>query len=696
MTSVVDTKIEFLKGVGPSRGNLLRKELGIATYGDLIDHLPFRYVDRSKIGTIRDIDPESSYVVLKGRLGVPSIVTSGRNSRLSAYLGDGTGTIELVWFKGLKWLKDSLKPGQEYLVMGRPTLFNNRINIAHPDMEPLQYTGSQRPFIPVYSTTEKLRSAGLGPKGIAHLMEAVLAQLKGHIGESLPAELTSRLNLPPREAAYFAVHFPSSLAEANNALRRFKFEELFWLQLRGLYNKAMRQMASRGNLFGTVGGLFNRFYREKLPFELTGAQKRVIKEIREDMRSGHQMNRLLQGDVGSGKTMVALMTMLIACDNGYQCCLMAPTEILAKQHYDNICRQTDGLGLRVELLTGSIGAAKKRKIKEALEAGEVDILIGTHALIEPDVKFRRLGYVVVDEQHRFGVEQRSMLWRKSDIPPHVLVMTATPIPRTLSMTIYGDLDCSVIDELPPGRKPIKTIHKTDAARLAVFDFLRSQIAEGRQIYIVYPLINESEKSDLKDLMDGYESISRAFPMPQYQLSIVHGKMKADAKEYEMERFKKGIANIMVSTTVIEVGVDVPNATVMMIENAERFGLSQLHQLRGRVGRGGSQSYCILMTKDELSYTSKERIATMVKSNDGFVIAEADLRLRGPGDIEGLQQSGAMQLRTANLTTDGDILRTAHQMAQELLNNDPALQLPQNKILHDRIENEAQIEWGRIS
>ena len=414
MTSVLDTKIEFLKGVGPSRANLLRKELGIAIYGDLLNHMPFRYADRSKVGTIRDIDLESNYVVLKGRLGVCNIVTSGRNARLSAYLGDGTGTIELVWFKGLKWLKDSLKPGQEYLVMGRPTLFNNHINIAHPEMEPLQYAGSQRPYIPVYSTTERLRTSGLGPKGIAHLMETLLESVRGKIEESLPTELTNQMQLPPREAAYRAVHFPTDMSEANNAMRRFKFEELFWLQLRGLYNKAMRQMASRGNLFGTVGGLFNQFYREKLPFELTSAQKRVIKEIREDMRSGHQMNRLLQGDVGSGKTMVALMTMLIACDNGFQCCLMAPTEILAKQHYDNICRQTDGLGLRVELLTGSVGVARKRKIKEALETGEVNILIGTHALIEPDVKFKRLGYVVVDEQHRFGVEQRSMLWRKRD------------------------------------------------------------------------------------------------------------------------------------------------------------------------------------------------------------------------------------------------------------------------------------------
>ena len=653
-------------------------------------------MDRSHVGTIAGISLDEPYVVLKGVLRNIRTVTTGRTAHLSAMFYDGSGVIELVWFQGMKWLKDSLKPNVEYLVMGRPSMFNGHINIAHPDMEPINYLDSNHPFIPVYSTTEKLKAKGLGSKGIAKLTETLLKQLEGQIDESLPAELVSSLRLPSRAASYMAVHYPTDMKLTEYALQRLKFEELFWLQLKGLYNKNLRQTASKGNVFGVVGEHFHKFYNEKLTFELTNAQKRVIKEIREDFRSGHQMNRLLQGDVGSGKTIVALMTMLIAVDNGFQCCLMAPTEILTNQHFATISRMLEGTDVNVELLTGSVKAAGKRTVKSRLANGGIDILVGTHALIEPDVEFRNLGYVVVDEQHRFGVEQRSKLWHKSVMPPHVLVMTATPIPRTLSMTMYGDLDCSIIDELPPGRKPIKTVHYTDASRLKVFDFLRRQIAEGHQIYIVYPLINESEKSDLKDLMDGYESISRAFPMPQYQLSIVHGQMKADAKEYEMQRFKNGISHIMVSTTVIEVGVDVPNATVMMIENAERFGLSQLHQLRGRVGRGADQSYCILMTRSDLSRTSQERIATMVASNNGFAIAEADLRLRGPGDLEGLQQSGVLHLKTANIATDGPMLHAAHSAAADLLAADPLLEQNIHRGMKARIEKDNNQEWGKIS
>ncbi|MBQ3949709.1 MAG: ATP-dependent DNA helicase RecG, partial [Bacteroidales bacterium] len=610
----IDTPIEFLKGVGPARAAMLQRELDIYTYGDLLEYFPYRYVDRSQRSTIRDINIDDPYVVLRGTIHDMHTIGEGRSMRLTAQLRDNTGQIELVWFQGIKWIRESLKPDTEYIVMGKPSVFNGHINIAHPDLERAgNETASNRKYIPIYSSTEKLKAKGLHTKGIAKLTEQLLRLAEGRIPETLPKSVIAKYRLPDRANAIEVIHYPLNQHDIALSRQRMKFEELFLLQLDYQYAKHDRQMRSNGYMFSVVGEKFNRFYNERLTFELTGAQKRVVKEIRADMKSGHQMNRLLQGDVGSGKTLVALLCMLIAIDNGCQACLMAPTEILANQHYANIKQMLEGLGVSVELLTGSVKTAAKKKIKQRLQAGEIDILIGTHAVIENDVAFRNLGFVVIDEQHRFGVEQRSKLWTKSAQPPHVLVMTATPIPRTLAMTLYGDLDCSIIDELPPGRKAIKTIHCTDSQRLKVFSFIRSEIAKGRQVYIVYPLIEESETMDLKDLMDGYESIVREFPLPQYQISIVHGRMDSEAKDYEMGRFKRGETQIMVSTTVIEVGVDVPNASVMIIENAERFGLSQLHQLRGRVGRGAEQSYCILMTGDKLSNSGRERINIMVQS-----------------------------------------------------------------------------------
>ena len=695
----LETPIEYLKGVGPARAQLLQRELEVFTYEDMLMHFPFRYVDRSQISTISQISVELPYVVLKGIINNVHSVNSGRTARLSALFSDGTGTLELVWFQGVKWVMDSLKPNAEYVVMGRPSLYNGHINIAHPDLELVQYGDqpSSHLYIPVYPSTEKLKAKGLSSKGISKLTESILRQGEGKIPEVLPLNVIQHYHLPSREEALRMIHFPTNSREMSIATQRMKFEELFMLQLDYQYAKYQRRNVSQGRVFGIVGEKFNRFYSEKLPFELTGAQKRVIKEIRADMKSGHQMNRLLQGDVGSGKTLVALLCMLIAIDNGCQACLMAPTEILANQHYATISRFLEGLDVNVELLTGSLKPSQKKKIRTRLAAGEIDILIGTHALIEDSVQFQRLGFIVIDEQHRFGVEQRAKLWTKDVCPPHVLVMTATPIPRTLAMTLYGDLDCSIIDELPPGRKPIKTLHATDAKRLKLFGFMREQMAQGRQIYIVYPLIEESEKSDLKDLMDGYESIARAFPLPDYQISIVHGRMPSESKDYEMQRFKDGITNIMVSTTVIEVGVDVPNATVMVIENAERFGLSQLHQLRGRVGRGGEQSYCILMTSDKLSSSAKERIMTMVNSTDGFRIAEADLKLRGPGDVQGLQQSGILQLKIADIVNDEPIVRAARDTVQSILDQDPNLQKTENACLALYIKRKAPKQnWGKIS
>ena len=698
---MTSTQIVYLKGVGPARADLLAKELQIFTYGDLLEYFPFRYVDRSHQSTIDTLDVDSPYVVLRGKVSDMQTTQTGKFSeRLTVNFTDGTGVMELVWFQGIKWVRQSLHPNVEYLVMGKPTLFNGQLQITHPEMEAVSYDEDRanHSFIPIYNSTEKLKSKGLTTKGIARLTEALLQQLQGRIPETLPLDLLQRYRLMGREEALRNIHFPIDNDHLQQALCRMKFEELYLLQLDNQYARLARQHHSDGRVFGVVGDHFNRFYHERLPFELTGAQKRVVKEIRADMKSGRQMNRLLQGDVGSGKTLVALLCMLIALDNGCQACLMAPTEILAEQHYATFCKLLgDDLGIRVALLTGSLKTAQKKKIKQQLAAGEIDLLVGTHALLEDDVRFQQLGFVVIDEQHRFGVQQRSRLWTKNPIPPHVLVMTATPIPRTLAMTLYADLDCSIIDELPPGRHPVKTLHATDSKRIVLFDFMKKEIAKGRQVYVVYPLINESENLELKDLMDGYESISRSFPMPQYQLSIVHGQMPPEAKAYEMDRFKRGETHIMVATTVIEVGVDVPNATVMVIENAERFGLAQLHQLRGRVGRGGEQSFCILMTRNDLSKNARERINTMCATTDGFLIAEADLKLRGPGDMQGLQQSGVLELKLADLVDDEPIVRATRDEVRTLLDSDPDLQLPQHRPLRKYIDKSTRgPHWDRIS
>ena len=637
MIDIRTTSIEFLKGVGPARAQLLRQELDINTYEDLLLYFPFRYVDCSKVLAVDEITPDSPYVVLRGLIDNVNVVQTGKfTERLTARFHDATGSLELVWFQGVKWVKDRLKPNVEYQVMGKPSNYGLLIQLVHPVVEPVSYDAPSHSFMPIYNTTEKLKAKGLNPKGIAKLVDTLLRQVQGMVPENLPFEVVSRYRLISRERALHDIHFPADNVSQQAASLRLKFEELFFLQLDFQYGRTARQRYSEGRIFSEVGAAFNRFYSEKLPFPLTGAQKRVIREIRNDMRSGRQMNRLLQGDVGSGKTLVALLTMLLAVDNGFQACLMAPTEILASQHYQNFLRMLDGLGIQVALLTGSVKGAQRKKIKEGLLSGEINLLIGTHALIEDEVKFNSLGYVVIDEQHRFGVQQRAKLWTKSIVPPHVLVMTATPIPRTLSMTLYGDLDCSVIDELPPGRQPIKTIHATDAKRLVVFDFMKKQIALGRQVYVVYPLIKESEKMDMQNLEDGYVELCQAFP--DMRISKVHGKMKPAEKDAEMQRFASGETQMLVATTVIEVGVNVPNASVMVIENAERFGLAQLHQLRGRVGRGAEQSFCILVTKYELSKETRRRIQIMTETNDGFEIAEADLKFRGPGDLEGTQQS----------------------------------------------------------
>lgn len=697
----LNTEISYLKGVGPARAKLLESELSVATFGDLINYLPFRYIDRSHVATIDSVDPNAPYVVLRGRIyDIKVTATSKYSERLNASFTDGTGVVDLVWFQGVKWIKDTLKPNQVYLLMGKITTYGDQLQMAHPDLEPYVYTedAHNHRYLPVYSTTEKLKSKGLNPKGISRLVSSLLVQLRNQIPETLPDFIRAKYNLMGREMALNNIHFPHNPERLSQATHRMKFEELFWLQLDYQYARYARSRHSQGQVFSVVGESFNTFYNQCLPFELTDAQKRVVKEIRNDMRSGRQMNRLLQGDVGSGKTLVALLSMLIAIDNGCQACMMAPTEILATQHFNTITKFLgDKLNLSVQLLTGSMKASRKKQLKAQLQAGEIDILIGTHALIEDDVVFHKLGLVVIDEQHRFGVQQRAKLWDKNVLTPHILVMTATPIPRTLSMTLYADLDCSVIDQLPPGRKPIKTIAKTDAFRSLLFDFMRKQIAQGRQIYVVYPLINESESLDLKDLMDGYESLSRAFPMPQYQLSIVHGRQDAESKAYEMQRFKSGQTHIMVSTTVIEVGVDVPNATVMVIENAERFGLSQLHQLRGRVGRGGGDSYCILMTRDKLSKTAQARINTMCETTDGFRIAEADLKLRGPGDMQGTQQSGVMEFKLVDLVDDEPLVKATRDEVKAILESDPDLQLPQHLALRKYLQSKnSKPHWDKIS
>ncbi len=697
----LNTEIDYLKGVGPKRAELLKKELGIYTFGDLLNYYPFRYIDKSKVYPISSINSDAAHIQLRGKITNIQTLGQHRGKRLVATLVDNTGEIELVWFKGIKWIAPTLKPNTEYIVFGKPTRFNNRFNISHPEIEPVEQSLVQNKINlqGVYFTSEKLSSKGLNAKGIFKIQKTLVSQLNNHIVETLPDYLLDKLKFIGREQAVINAHTPENEKLLQKALLRLKFEELFYLQLTLLRQKVLKTKKLKGLVFGEVGEAFNTFYNNNLPFDLTEAQKRVIKEIRKDVGSGTHMNRLLQGDVGSGKTVVALLTMLIAIDNGYQTCLMAPTEILATQHFDGLKELLNDVGVSIRLLTGSTKTAERKEIHESLEDGSLDILVGTHALIEDKVQFKNLGYVVVDEQHRFGVAQRSKLWKKgTQGVPHILVMTATPIPRTLAMTLYGDLDISVIDELPPGRKPISTSHRFDSARLKVFGFIEKEIQKGRQIYIVYPLIKESEKMDYKDLMDGHESIVRRFPMPEYQVSIVHGQMKAADKDYEMQRFVKGETQIMVATTVIEVGVNVPNASVMVIESAERFGLSQLHQLRGRVGRGAEQSYCILMTGNKLSSDGKLRMETMVRTNDGFDIAEVDLKLRGPGDIQGTQQSGLMNLNIADLTKDQQILTMARNEAIEVLKNDSELQKPENQrlVLGLKALQKNKVNWSRIS
>jgi len=691
-----DDNIVYLKGVGPSKAKVLAAELDIHTCGDLLQYFPFRHIDRSQQSTIASLKDENQYVVLRGTVSNMQTVSTGRyRERLTVDFSDGTGSLQLVWFQGTKWVREKLKPGVKYLIMGKPSVFNGQWQMTHPELEADTAADSSRqPYLPVYPTTDKMKQHGLGTRAMARLTETLVASLGG-IEETLPKYTIERYRLIGRREALIAIHYPDSMQQLDAARTRLKFEELFFMQLDYQWAHSERQQHSAGRIFSAVGEHFNRFYNEKMPFPLTGAQKRVIKEIREDMRSGHQMNRLLQGDVGSGKTLVALMCMLLAVDNGSQACLMAPTEILATQHYNTFRTMLDGLGLNVELLIGSVRPADKRIMKQHIASGETHIVIGTHALIEDNVSFRDLGLVVIDEQHRFGVEQRSKLWAKATPPPHVLVMTATPIPRTLAMTVYGDLDCSIIDELPPGRQPVRTFHRTEPRRPLVFSFLKQQIDAGRQVYVVYPLIHESEKLDLKDLIDGLEMVQNYFPRPQYHVSMLHGGLTADEKAFEMDRFKRGLTHIMVATTVIEVGVDVPNATVMVIENAEHFGLSQLHQLRGRVGRGADQSYCILMTKDQLSYSSQERIRTMCSTTDGFQIAEADLRLRGPGDMQGLQQSGMLDLKIASIVDDEPLVAAARNEVRDLLAADPTLAT--HPMLQDYIRHSKnKMLWGKIS
>lgn len=694
------TPIEYLKGVGPSKGELLRKEFGIATIGDLLYLYPFRYIDRTQFHKIKDLDGHMSAVQVLGRLVDIREIGERRSRRLIGRLVDDTGSIELVWFQSISWLKKSLKVNGVYIIYGKPNVFNNALSITHPEMELFnrnEQTKGNMSLQPVYSSTEKLKKMGLDSRGIQRLQESALGILHREIEETLPDYIIRQFKLMPYPQAMRAIHFPNNQSELKEAVRRLKFEELFFIQLKLLRNKQLNTLKFKGHLFESVGSKFLTFYEHRLPFPLTGAQKRVVREIRKDTQTGAQMNRLLQGDVGSGKTVVALLSMLLAVDNGFQACMMAPTEILAQQHYAGVMELL-GLDLaRVGLLTGSTTAKNRKLLHAQLESGELDILIGTHALIEDKVRFKNLGLVIIDEQHRFGVEQRAKLWRKNKIPPHMLVMTATPIPRTLAMTLYGDLDISIIDELPAGRKPIQTVHFFEKSRLRVFGFMKEEIRKGRQIYVVYPLITESEKLDLLYLEAGLENLMREFPLPTYHISIVHGKMTSKEKDFEMQRFVKGETQIMVATTVIEVGVNVPNATVMIIENAERFGLSQLHQLRGRVGRGGEQSYCILMSGHKLSKEGKERLSTMVRTNDGFEIAEVDLRLRGPGDISGTQQSGVLDLKIADIAHDQALLAAARQTVIDIFKKDPSLQLAENQLLLKYLNSKSpSLSWDKIS
>ena len=678
--NLLETPIEYLKGVGPQRGDLLRKELGIFKYSDLLNLYPNRYIDRTRYYKVNELQNNNSEVQIVGKvINIKTVEQAKGRGRLVATFVDDTGQMELVWFQGQKWVRESLKINTVYVIFGKVSQFGATFNMAHPEMELLEeHKASLRSAMqPVYPSTEKLANRGITNKVVNKMMQQLFMETQNLFQETIPNYLLDELKLIPKKEALFNVHFPKSQDLLAKAQFRLKFEELFFIQLQLITKNLIRKHKIKGMPFEKVGNYFTDFYNNHLPFDLTNAQKRVLKEIRNDLGSNAQMNRLLQGDVGSGKTIVALMCMLLAKDNGFQSCLMAPTEILANQHFIGISELAKGLDITIKILTGSTKTSERKIIHEALENGSLDILIGTHALLEDKVQFENLGLAIIDEQHRFGVEQRSKLWKKNVIPPHVLVMTATPIPRTLAMSLYGDLDISVIDELPPGRKPIQTVHRFDSNRLKVWKFLKDEIAKGRQIYIVYPLIQESEKMDYKDLMDGYEGISRDFPLPQYAISIVHGKMKPAEKEAEMQRFAAGKTNIMVATTVIEVGVNVPNASVMVIESAERFGLSQLHQLRGRVGRGAEQSYCILMTSHKLSNDSKIRMETMVRTNDGFEISEVDLKLRGPGDLMGKQQSGVLNLQIADLVRDKDILQLARHHAIKLLKDDAPMEKPEH-------------------
>ena len=700
MNTNLQTPIDYLKGVGPNRADLLRKELGIHTYQDLINLFPNRYIDRTHYYKINQLQRNNADVQIIGSVVSIQEVGEGRSKRLVATFKDDTGILELVWFRGHKWIREGLKLNKPYMVFGRTNWFNGRFNMPHPEMEFLEdhQKNLQSAMQPVYPSTEKLSNKGITNRVIIKIMQQLFLETKGQFMETLSEELLSKLKLLSKSEAVFNIHFPKNQELLAGAQFRLKFEELFYIQLQLIIKNLLHKWKIKGYPFTKVGNLFNSFFNDHLPFELTSAQKRVLKEIRADLGSNAQMNRLLQGDVGSGKTIVAFMSMLMALDNGFQACLMAPTEILSVQHYKGLHKLCNKLNISIKILTGSSKTSERREIHESLENGQLDILIGTHALLENKVKFKNLGLAIIDEQHRFGVAQRSKLWHKNTSPPHVLVMTATPIPRTLAMSVYGDLDISIIDELPPGRKSIKTVHRYDKNRLQVFKFIRDEIKKGRQVYIVYPLIQESEALDYKDLMDGYESIARDFPLPNYQISIVHGKMKPADKDFEMQRFIKGETQIMVATTVIEVGVNVPNASVMIIESAERFGLSQLHQLRGRVGRGAEQSYCILMTGHKLSVDSKARLETMVKTNDGFEIAEVDLKLRGPGDLMGTQQSGVLNLKIADIVKDKDILQLARYHAKEILTADPPLKQPRNKAIIDTYKQLGKYKniWNYIS
>ena len=697
----LDTNITYLQGVGPKRAELLNKELSIFTFRDLLYYFPYKYIDRTRFYKIAELDPDLPFVQIRGIIKGYTTEGHGNSKRLVADFQDDTGTIKLVWFKGGKWITGSFSPGVEFIVFGKPGVFNGIINIIHPEIEAADKMAERlnSALQAQYSTTEKLKNQFVSSKTISKLLGNMLKQIKVRLPETLPGYVVTQYKLMELHEALHKIHFPANPDELEKARHRLKFEELFYIQLNLLRFKSNRNLKLRGFVFSSVGDNFNNFYFNNLPFTLTDAQKRVMKEIRKDLGSGKQMNRLLQGDVGSGKTLVALMSMLIAIDNGYQTCIMAPTEILANQHYQSITKLLEGIDIKIRLLTGSSKKSLRKSIAESLLDRSLNILIGTHALLEENVQFANLGLVIIDEQHRFGVAQRARLWQKNLNPPHILVMTATPIPRTLAMTLYGDLDVSVIDELPPGRVPIKTMHFTDSERNNVFGFIRNQIAQQRQIYIVYPLIKESETMDYKDLEDGWDTISRSFPAPKYCISIVHGKMTPSNKETSMKLFKDGVAHILIATTVIEVGVDIPNATVMVIESAERFGLSQLHQLRGRVGRGADQSYCILMSSDKLSREAAKRIEVMIRTNDGFEIAETDLQLRGPGDIEGTLQSGIpFDLKIADLGKDGQLIEYVRHIAEEIINLDPLLENDQNLIFRSELKRlfSQRQSWSNIS